>query len=318
MRRPLPNWMNGISSYSLWWVIIHRDWYLHHGNLPYLMQQREYLTALLARLAALVDEQGVERMDGMRFLDWPTSEDPNAVHCGLQALLKWGLEAGAELCEVLGETATATLASASARRLEQHIPDPGQVKSPAALMALSGLVEAAEINARVLSQDQFSGISTFYGYYVLQARAKAGDYQGALDVIRKFWGAMLDLGATTFWEDFDLSWVENSAGIDELVPEGMRDIHKDFGSYCYKSLRHSLCHGWASGPTAWLSEHVLGFRPLSPGCKQLAIQPHLADLEWAEGSFPTPYGTVWVKHVKQADGSILTEVEAPTSVEIVQ
>ena len=26
----------------------------------------------------------------------------------------------------------------------------------------------------------------------------------ALDVIRTYWGAMLDLGATTFWEDFNI------------------------------------------------------------------------------------------------------------------
>jgi len=42
----------------------------------------------------------------------------------------------------------------------------------------------------------------FYGYYMLNARAEAGDYQGAMDNIREYWGSMLDLGATTFWEDF--------------------------------------------------------------------------------------------------------------------
>ncbi|MFQ9800204.1 MAG: hypothetical protein ACLR23_16090 [Clostridia bacterium] len=30
---------------------------------------------------------------------------------------------------------------------------------------------------------------------------------------------MLSLGATTFWEDFDLRWLENAARIDELTPE---------------------------------------------------------------------------------------------------
>jgi H/ACA ribonucleoprotein complex subunit 4 len=29
------------------------------------------------------------------------------------------------------------------------------------------------------------------------------------------------------------------------------DIHGDFGDHCYRGFRHSLCHGWASGPTAW-------------------------------------------------------------------
>lgn len=43
-------------------------------------------------------------------------------------------------------------------------------------------------------------------------------YQGALDIIRQYWGAMIDLGATTFWEDFNMAWLPDAAGIDELVP----------------------------------------------------------------------------------------------------
>jgi hypothetical protein len=161
-------------------------------------------------------------------------------------------------------------------------------------------------------------MSTFYGYYVLQARAMAGDYRGAVDCIRQYWGAMLDLGATTFWEDFDLDWTENAAGIDELVPEGKKDIHGDFGNYCYKNFRHSLCHGWASGPTAWMTEHILGARIVEPGCKVVRIEPHLADLDWAEGTFPTPAGVIKIRHDKQPDGTIKSSIEAPRGVRIIR
>lgn len=54
--------------------------------------------------------------------------------------------------------------------------------------------------------------------------------------------------------------------------------------------RGSLCHGWASGPTARLTAHVLGIKLLEPGCKVIAVQPHLGKLQFAEGTFPTPYG----------------------------
>ena len=30
---PLPAYMNGMITYSMWWVIMHRDWYMHNGNL---------------------------------------------------------------------------------------------------------------------------------------------------------------------------------------------------------------------------------------------------------------------------------------------
>lgn len=58
---PLPNWMNGISSYSLWWVRIQRCWYLYHGNRDYLEAQRPYLTALLRLLLTNIGDDNRER-----------------------------------------------------------------------------------------------------------------------------------------------------------------------------------------------------------------------------------------------------------------
>jgi len=144
----------------------------------------------------------------------------------------------------------------------------------------------------------------------------AGDYQGSIDVIREYWGAMLDLGATTFWEDFDLEWATNSTRIDELPSGNRKDIHGDFGKYCYIGFRHSLCHGWASGPTSWLSEHVLGIKPLEAGFKKVKIEPHLADLEWVEGTFPTPYGLIKVRHEKK-NGKVETTYSAPDEIDVI-
>ena len=70
------------------------------------------------------------------------------------------------------------------------------------------------------------------GYYVLLAKAKMRDYSEAIDIIKSYWGGMLSKGATTFWEDFDIEWMDNSARIDEIVPTGKRDIHGDFGRNC--------------------------------------------------------------------------------------
>ncbi len=161
-------------------------------------------------------------------------------------------------------------------------------------------------------------LSTFYGFYVLQALAKAEEIDTALDFISTYWGGMLDLGATTFWEDFDLAWSQNAARIDDLVPAGKKDIHGQCGDYCYKGFRHSFCHGWASGPTAWLSQHVLGVRPLEPGFSSALVAPRLGRLRWVEGSYPTPLGPVRVRHEKASDGEVRSEIAAPRGVHIVQ
>jgi hypothetical protein len=317
---PLPGWMNGMCSYSLWWIIIHRDWYKYQGNLSYLEEQKEYLTNLLNILFTKVDATtGKEKLDGGgRFLDWPSSPNIEGINAGLQALMVMAFEAGAELCAVLGDKTLAKKCSATADLMKKHVPDHNQLKQAAALLALADMLPAKRADDETISIGGAKGFSTFYGYYMLQAQAKAGNYQTAIDNISTFWGGMLDMGATTFWEDFNLDWLDNAAGIDELVPEGKKDIHADFGDYCYKNLRHSLCHGWASGPTAWLTEHVLGVKVVEAGCKALKIEPHLGSLEWVEGTFPTPYGIVHISHKKSPDGAIQTTVKTPKKVKVVK
>lgn len=327
---PLPAWMNGISSYSIWWLLIQRDWYMHTGDLKYLAGQKEYLAGLLDMLMSRVGEDGTEHLDGGRFLDWPSEPNRKAVDAGLHSLMIMAMDAGAGLCDILGESSRAkrcrkTLellkkSSGAASWLESLSRDnPSSLgnKQAAALMALSGEVPAAEACDKCIISGGAAGFSTFYGYYMLEAMAAAGRYSEAMDMIRSYWGGMLDLGATTFWEDFDLSWKDNAARIDSLVPEGKKDVHRDYGGYCYKGFRHSLCHGWASGPTSWLSRHVLGIEILSPGCRRIRVTPHLGDLEWVEGTFPTPSGPVYVRHEKNGC-KVISEIKAPKGVKVVK
>jgi len=314
---PLPSWMNGISSYSMWWILIQRDWYTYHGDLDYLKKQKNYLTALLKELASNIDDSGSEILKGRRFLDWPTSENKEAIHAGLQALMVLAFQAGAELCKVLDEPASVTLCNSSIEKLKRHIPEMAGSKQAAALLSLSGLISADKANQEVLSKDGVHKMSTFYGYYMLKARALAGDYQGALDNIRQYWGAMLDLGATTFWEDFDIDWMKNAARIDEVVPSGKVDVHGSYGNYCYRGFRHSFCHGWASGPTPWLTQYILGVNVIEPGCKVIKLIPHLCDLEWVTGTFPTPYGILRIQHKKGKGNKIETTYVAPKEVKVI-
>jgi alpha-L-rhamnosidase len=312
---PVTEWMNGISSYSMWWVLIHEDWWMHHGNKAYLDAQKPYLGPLLKKLAKLVGPDGRERIDGMRFLDWPSSPNKQGVTAGLQGLLVMTLESGARLMEVLGDSDLAKTCSEAAARGRKVVPEVNGSKSGAALLSLAGMVDAQRTAKSVLKVDGPKGVSTFYGFYVLQALAKSGDTDTALDFISTYWGAMLDFGATTFWEDFDLSWTNNAARIDELVPAGKKDIHGDCGAYCYEGFRHSFCHGWASGPTAWMSQNVLGVKPIEPGFRKVAIKPQLGRLKWAEGAYPTPHGPIRVRHDRQPDGSVKSKVEVPVGVE---
>jgi hypothetical protein len=218
---------------------------------------------------------------------------------------------------LLDDAAVAETCARAAAKLRTHVPPASGRKSPAALCALAGLRDPRE-TAAALKQGGPKDLSTFYGYYVIEALGKAGETTAALDMIRQYWGGMLDLGATTFWEDFDLAWTENAGRIDEPVPPGKADIHGDFGAHCYVGFRHSFCHGWAGGPTAFLSHRVLGIRPAAPGFAKVRVQPDLGDLEWAEGSYPTPNGVIKVRHEKRPDGTVKSDITLPPGVELAE
>lgn len=313
---PLPQWLNGMSAYSMWYLIIQYEWYMHNGDTGYLRKHQDYITGLIDRIDACVDEDGNETLAQQRFLDWPSTPNEAGVEAGYRALLRWALQDGEKLCRILDKETYAERCKTIIGRLDKQVKHPNGLKQAAALMAIAGLMEPEKACKEVISEGGAKDFSTFYGYYMLQALAQSGEYNQAMNIIRQYWGGMLRLGATTFWEDFNLDWTRNAARIDEFVPEGKDDIHRDFGSYCYPSFRHSFCHGWASGPTAWMIRHILGIEVIEPGCKTLRITPHLGNLEWAEGAFPTPQGIVTVKHTKGKDGKVHTEVKAPEGVQI--
>ena len=66
-----------------------------------------------------------------------------------------------------------------------------------------------------------------------------------------------------------------------------------------------------------MTHYVLGVTVEEAGCKKLRIEPHLGDLEYAKGTYPTPYGVVTISHTKQADGTVKSEIQAPVGVEII-
>ena len=292
--------MNNIYTYSCWFIISVWDYFLATGDRDFLEKHADYFERMLIRYTSFIGGDGAETVPERRFLDWPNNDDPAAKHAGIQALMLWMMQAGEKILRELGrETAPVV---AAREKLLRHIPDPAGRKAPAALMTLTRLADRSD----VLRRDPFRDVSTFYGYYMLQAQPTPS----ALELIRRYWGGMLDLGATSFWEDFDLSWSVNAGRIDELPVPGKADIHADFGAHCYKGLRHSLSHGWSCGPAPFLSERVLGVRFLAPGGTKVAIRPDLGDLAFVRGGVPTPRGVITV----EADRSGKCEISLPDGV----
>ncbi len=292
--------MNQIYTYSCWFIISVWDYCCASGDRDFLVRHAEYIRLMLDTFTGFIGPDGSEQIPERRFLDWPNNDNPAAKHAGIQALLLWMMQSGEKILRELKLDTSKVIAAQ--KLLKKHVPGPDGRKAPAALLTLTGLADRRD----VLEQNPFRSVSTFYGYYMLLAKETVP----ALKLIRRYWGAMLDFGATSFWEDFDLDWIVNASRIDEPPVPGKADLHADFGAYCYKGLRHSLSHGWSCGPAPFLSERVLGVRFPEPG--KVLIRPDLGDLEYVRGKVPTPFGPVEV----EADRSGKFQVRVPEQLKL--
>lgn len=87
-------------------------------------------------------------------------------------------------------------------RLERKTHRVRRYKQIAALAILAG--EETQENLDVILNGGAQGLTTFLNYFIFKAMAKMNERDEAEAMIREYYGKMLDLGATTFWEDFDV------------------------------------------------------------------------------------------------------------------
>ena len=317
---PLPRWANGMPSYSLWWLIILADEYKMRGDNEAFKKYLPYVKGLLEQVSSCVQEDGTTSYPA-HFVDWPTNyvagepmEKDEASRTGVAYITMIAMQKTAAFLSELGEDTS--LCNEIYNRLVGKARKVHHFKQVAALGVWSG--EKSETNKKVLLEGGAKGLSTFMSYPILTAVAEYGEYEAALEILKEYYGGMLSVGATTFWEDFDIEWLKGAGRIDELPKAGEKDIHGDYGAFCYKGFRHSFCHGWSAGVIPYLAETVAGIQVVGAGMKTIRIQPHLSGLKRVKISYPTPYGVLKVAHTLQDNGEIKTEISAPKEIEIIR
>lgn len=245
---PLPLFMNGYPAYSLWWAVIVADYCFETGAFDFAEKQADYLTGLLQILTDSTDEKG-ELSLPFYFLDWQTEGKPEAKE-GVLWLALLAAKKAEKLLAALGRDAAP--AAKLREKSERRTPVKTTFKQVIALRYFAtGMLDEEE--QRALLYGDAAGISTFMAYYILTAIASFAPEKAA-EIAKIYYGGMLSRGATTFFEDFDTRWLNGSGRIDAFPRAGEKDLHGDFGAFCYKGFRHSLCHGWAAGVLRFLYE----------------------------------------------------------------
>lgn len=280
-------WINAIPSYSAWWVINLCEYCAFTGNWEYFKENRSYALSIIERFHGCIQEDGaLELTDGYEmeyFLDWSTHNHEDA-KVGIASLLRWMAQKFLEIEE--NDHCKSIVA-----KLATWVDVETTVKPVRAFQVIAGR-DRGPADAAMLQKDDAKGFSTFMAYYILKAIAVSGG-ENSLKILKTYYGGMLSRGATSFWEDFDMEWLENSGRVDEFPKEGQNDIHGDYGKYCYTKFRHSLCHGWASGVFAFVVEYILGIQ-IQDGGKTVVCNPHLMGLTDIDASIPLNTGLLKV------------------------
>lgn len=114
--------------------------------------------------------------------------------------------------------------------------------------------------------------TAFFNLFLVEALFQNGKNRQALNIIRRYWGEMINRGADTFWEIFDHETPSRS------LP------HKFW----------SLCHGWSAGPIYLIGAYILGVKPIKPGFSNVSITPCPLGIVTMKGKVPTPHGDISV------------------------
>jgi alpha-L-rhamnosidase len=300
--------VNGITSYSALWITSLDSLYMHTGDKAFLESQHAALLRILARMDQdIAPDNLLTTTKSWGFVDWAPGlygfTPDTRIGTNLQYLR--GYAAAAQLLKDLGDQPNAAkyaarsdaMSLAARSYLDPATQTIGRTWQLNTLAVLDRLATPATPPAGEPIWDQIlshvkqdaptdQAISPYFNAYLLDAMASLDHRAEALTWLRAYWGGMLAEGATSFWESYDLRWPKSNPHLS-LQADGTS------GAFV------SLAHGWSSGPTAWLSENVLGITPASPGYNTVNIRPTLLGLDFARGSVPTPHGLISIRIDRQ-------------------
>ncbi len=308
------DWVNWIPSYSAWWLINLCDYYTLSGDFAFVEESVPFINKILADFDLCVDEEGAMDFSkaGMAtnmpfYFDWQSHETLDA-KIGVAMLITYAMQ---KLLTLSVSGIDVACAKGLLKRLSAYADAPTEYKQILAIQSLCGGGMSATNVKNALEKDGAAGFSMFASYFLFSALEKSGSDK-LIALAKEYYGGMLSRGATTFWEDFDVEWLKGSGRIDEETPKGLKDLHADFGRYCYTGLRHSLCHCWSSGIVAFAFEKLVGLQILDAGFKRIKITPNLCGLKSLEAKLFSPKGDIFVR-IK--DGK--TEIKTPDGVQLV-
>ncbi len=300
---PVTGHINTIMDYTFYWFLGIYDYYLYTGDQTFIRQFYPRMQSLMEYCLGRRNKDGL--MEGMPgdwiFIDWADKLSKKGEVSFEQLLLCRSLEAMAVCAKIAGDKSSSAQYQQYAADLRTKIFSLYWNESKHALVhsRIDGKQtdkvtryanmfsiffdyfneqQKQAVKQSVLLNDSIQQITTPYmRFYELEALCAMGEQAYVTKQMKAYWGGMLKLGATSFWEEYNPA----KKGAEHYAMYG-----REFGK--------SLCHAWGASPIYLLGKYYLGVKPTAPGYESYVVEPTLGGLQWIEGQVPTPHGEVGV------------------------
>jgi len=298
---PVTSHINTIMDYSFYWFIGIYDYYLYTGNKAFIVQFYPRMQSMMEYILGRRNKNGL--LEGLPgdwiFIDWAAGLSKKGEVSFEQMLFARSLETMAICSEIVNDGEASQRYQKLADELKQKLFSTywNSAKHAMVHSRVNGVPtnnvtryanmfgiffnyfnnqQKQEVKNHVLLNDSIQKITTPYmRFYELEALCAMGEQDYVLKQMKDYWGGMLNLGATSFWEEYDPS----KKGAEHYAMYG-----REFGK--------SLCHAWGASPIYLLGKYYLGIKPTSAGYATYTIEPSLGGLKWMQGVVPTPAGNV--------------------------
>ena len=297
-KRPFQRHINTIMDYTFLWIISIYDHYVTFGAKDFLVQIMPHLSEVMAFCRERKDCDGFVRgKEGdWVFIDWADIDKTGAV-CGEQILYAKALECYSSICRVLDmdDLESGSEAKWLQKKIIEKFYDQkqksfvdsfesgkNQVTRHSNLLAYLFLPMAGsmkkDIYDHVILNANVPQITTpYFKFFENQVHCLEGNVKGLEDSLRNYYGAMLQDGATTFYEAYD----PHIEGADQYAMYG-------------RPFEKSLCHAWSASPVYLLGNFRLGVSNTGIGYETFDVRPCLGGLEEIRGTVPVVGGIVSV------------------------
>lgn len=298
-KEPFYEHINTVTDYSLYLVMALYEYYITYGDIDFVKNIYDRAVTLMNFCKTREDEKGfiVKKFDDWVFIDWSDIDKDGAV-CAEQMLYIAANQKMVELSKLVGADPTAYEEKYNNLKeltnkyfwkeekgayIDCYESGKNHISRHANIFAiLYGIAtedQKAKIIENVLENGEITKITTpYFEGFELDVMGQIGHFDYIENMIKTYWKGMLDLGATTVWEEYH----PDQSGIQH------------YGMYGRKYGK-SLCHAWGASPIYLLGKYYLGVTPTSSGYETFEVKPYLGDFEFIDGVVPIKDGSVSVK-----------------------